>query len=367
MSRPVKARRLTQDEGTYLLRLVRRGRADTIRYRRALMILASSSGTAVPAIARLVAAHPDTVRDVIHAFNAQGLTALEPHWAGGRPRRIGDDDVAFVVSVALMRPKKLGLPFTHWSLRKLAGYVSGRYGHKDPDLVPARVVRIGRERVRRILHEHGISFQRTRTWKESTDPAYDAKLERIEDVMTRFPDRVFAFDQFGPLSIRPCHGACWARTKHPDRLPVRVLLAGPAGAVTGPDAQRPELVEREDAIGKPGDHFLDPVQLGVLGRVGGLLPGPGALKGDVVGVQDPPHPFPADPHDPVRHLCRVGAAVPAAEVVRELADAPVRERQTQLPRASAGDRDDERLVLVGDPSGPARRPSAAPARTGRGR
>jgi hypothetical protein len=70
MSRPVKARRLTQDEGTHLLRLVRRGRADSIRYRRALMILASSSRTAVPAIARLVAAHPDTVRDVIHAFDA---------------------------------------------------------------------------------------------------------------------------------------------------------------------------------------------------------------------------------------------------------------------------------------------------------
>ena len=121
--------------------------------------------------------------------------------------------------------------------------------------------------------------------------------------------------------------------------------------MTGPDAQRPELVEREDTIGKPGHHFLDPVQLGVLGRVARLLPGPGALKGDVVGVQDPPHPFPADPHDPVRHLCRVGAAVAAAEVVRELADAPVRERQTQLPRASAGDLDHERLVLVGDPRG----------------
>ena len=53
---------MTQDEGTHLLRLVRRGCGDTIRYRRALMILASSSGTAVPAIARLVAAHPDTVR-----------------------------------------------------------------------------------------------------------------------------------------------------------------------------------------------------------------------------------------------------------------------------------------------------------------
>ena len=80
MSRPVRARRLTDDEGQFLLRLIRRrGRADAIRYRRGLIILASSSGTPVLAIARLIAADPDTVRDVIHTFNAQGLTALEPH------------------------------------------------------------------------------------------------------------------------------------------------------------------------------------------------------------------------------------------------------------------------------------------------
>jgi hypothetical protein len=41
-------------------------------------------------------------------------------------------------------------------------------------------VRIGRERLRQLLHERGISFQRTRTWKESTDPDRDAKLDRIE-------------------------------------------------------------------------------------------------------------------------------------------------------------------------------------------
>ena len=218
MSRSVRARRLTDDEGQFLLRLVRRGRGDAIRYRRGLMILASSSGTPVPAIARLVAADPDTVREVIHRFNAHGLAVLAPHWGPGRPRRISDEDIALVVAVALGRPKRLGLPFTHWSIRKLAAYLSGRYGRYDPDLVPARIVRIGRERVRRILHEHGISFQRTRTWKESTDPAKDAKLDRIDEVMTRFPDRVFAFDQFGPLSIRPCHGTCWAAKKHPDRL-----------------------------------------------------------------------------------------------------------------------------------------------------
>jgi hypothetical protein len=43
--------------------------------------------------------------------------------------------------------------------------------------------------VRQLLHERGISFQRTRTWKESTDPDRDAKLDRIEYVTSACPDR----------------------------------------------------------------------------------------------------------------------------------------------------------------------------------
>jgi hypothetical protein len=65
---PVRARRLTDEEGQTLLRIVRRGKQNTVRYRRALIIMASAGGTPVPAIARLVAAHEDTVRDVIHAL-----------------------------------------------------------------------------------------------------------------------------------------------------------------------------------------------------------------------------------------------------------------------------------------------------------
>lgn len=219
MSTPVRARRLTEDEGRYLLRLVRRGVHDSVRYRRALIIMASSSDTGVPAIARLVAGAPDTVRDVIHAFNDQGLAMLAPRWGPGRPRRITDADVDVIVATAKTRPARLGLPFTHWSIRKLAAYLSGVYGRQNPAWAPEHTIRIGRERVRRILHDHDISFQHTRTWKTSADPAYDTKLDRIDEVMSRFPDRCFAFDQFGPLSIRPCHGTCWAARKNPDRLP----------------------------------------------------------------------------------------------------------------------------------------------------
>lgn len=223
MAEPVRARRLSEDEGRRLQQIVRRGKHGSIRVRRALIIMASASGTPVPAIARLVAADEDTVRDVIHAFNERGLAALDPQWAGGRPRLISDEDIAFIVTTASTRPKTLGMPFTRWSVRKLGAYLSGSFRHTEPGragpVQPARRVRIGRERLRQVLHDHDVTFQRTRTWKESTDPDFDAKLDRIEQVTSAFPDRCFAFDQFGPLSIRPHHGSAWTRVSKPDRLP----------------------------------------------------------------------------------------------------------------------------------------------------
>src|SRR3954449_6468302 len=209
MGEPVRGRGPTEQEGQRLQQIVRRGKHESVRVRRAMIIMASASGTLVPAIARLVAADEETVRDVIHLFNEKGLAALDPQWAGGRPRRISDGDIEVIVTAATTRPEKLGEPFTRWSLRKLADYLAGH---------PGRPVVIGRERLRQILRTRGISFQRTPTWKESRDPDRDAKLDRIEYVTSAYPDRCFAFDQFGPLSVRPCHGTCWAPRKHPVRL-----------------------------------------------------------------------------------------------------------------------------------------------------
>jgi transposase len=188
LSRCGRARRLTDQEGQRP-QIVRRGKHGSIRVRRALIIMASASGTPVSAIAGLVAADEDTVRDVIHLFNQKGLAALDPNWAGGRPRRISDGDIEVIVTATTSRPEKLGLPFTCSSLRKLAAYLAAR---PDP-------VTVGRERLRQNLHARGVTFQRTRTWKESADPERDAKLDRIEEVTSRFPHRCYAFDQFGPV------------------------------------------------------------------------------------------------------------------------------------------------------------------------
>lgn len=212
MSQRVRVRRLSDEEGRTLQRIVRRGGGKNdkshVRWRRATVVLASAGGNTVEAIARLVQTSPDRVREMIHRFNEHGLASLDPQWAGGRPRRITTEDEDFIVQTAKTRPEKLGRPFTRWSLKKLRLYLADN---------PTRPVEIGKERLRQILAAHDVTFQRTKTWKESNDPNKEAKLDRIEEVLDRHPDRVFAFDEFGPLAIHPVGGCCWAERRKPQR------------------------------------------------------------------------------------------------------------------------------------------------------
>jgi transposase len=212
MSKPLRVRRLTDREGRELQRIVRRGSGSSdgsvVRWRRALVVLASAGGNTVPVIAGLAATSQDRVREMIHRFNELGMASLDPRWAGGRPRRITTEDEALILEAATARPEALGLPFTRWSLRKLAAYL--RDGAERP-------VRVSPERLRQILHAHDVTFQRTRTWKESNDPEREAKLAHIEEVIEHYPQRCFAFDEFGPLQIRPTAGSGWARRASPQR------------------------------------------------------------------------------------------------------------------------------------------------------
>ncbi len=163
MSQRVKVRRLTDEEGRQLQRIVRRGggksEVNVVRYRRAMVVLASAGGNAVEVIARLVQTSPDRVREMIHRFNDKGMASLDPQWAGGRPRRITTEDEAFIVKTAKERPEKVGRPFTHWSVRKLREYLNDN---------EVRRVEISKERLRQILDEAGVTFQKTKTWKERT-------------------------------------------------------------------------------------------------------------------------------------------------------------------------------------------------------
>ncbi len=53
MAESVRVRRLTDQEGQKLQQIVRRGSASSVRYRRAMMLLAAAGGNRVPVIAQL--------------------------------------------------------------------------------------------------------------------------------------------------------------------------------------------------------------------------------------------------------------------------------------------------------------------------
>jgi len=202
----VFVRPLAPAEGQRLKRISRQAKHSSTR-QRAAILLASATEMSAPEIAELWMSDESHVRKVIHEFNRHGFASLRPRFRGGRPRRISGDDEARIVAVAGARPDTLGVPLTRWSLAKLAEYLGGQ----GIEISPAHLGR--------ILARAGLSFQRTRSWKASPDPDYEAKAARVLALYRQQPTDgvVLSFDEMGPVSLRPHHGRGWSPRRRPQR------------------------------------------------------------------------------------------------------------------------------------------------------
>jgi transposase len=148
MAERVRVREITNDEGNRLLRIVRRSSGSVVTWRRAQMVLLSAQGMEVAMIAQVTFTSPDRVRDVIHNFNADGFESLQPRYAGGRPVKFNTDQREQIKQIALARPTDHDLPFSTWSLSKLADYLVAQGVVED----------ISHEGLRMLLREQGVSF-----------------------------------------------------------------------------------------------------------------------------------------------------------------------------------------------------------------
>ncbi|WP_329172816.1 IS630 family transposase [Streptomyces sp. NBC_01477] len=223
MAERVRVREIDDDEGRRLLRIVRRGTGSVVTWRRAQMVLLSAQGMPVAKIAEVTFTSPDRARDVIHNFNADGFASLYPKYKGGRPRMFTLPERREIKKIAKSRPVEHGLPFSTWSLVKLADFLVAEGVVDD----------ISHEGLRILLREEGVTFQRLKTWKTSKDPDYAVKKARVEhpyaiadgEVLPEpgEPEVVFCLDEFGPLNLQPHPGRQWAersgKHKDPDREP----------------------------------------------------------------------------------------------------------------------------------------------------
>jgi transposase len=239
MAERVRVREITNDEGNRLLGIVRRGSGTVVRWRRAQIVLWSAQGMDVPQIARIAFTSEDRVREVIHNFNDDGFDSLDPKYAGGRPPKFTLPQRQRIKKIALGRPSDYGLPFSTWSLTKLADHLV-REGVVDD---------ISHEGLRALLREEGVSFQAVKTWKESNDPDFEAKKNRvlelydIADGKTKprrgDPTVVVCVDEFGPLNLQPHPGKQWAPVATGDGDPAAPRRRRRRATYTRPNGVRP--------------------------------------------------------------------------------------------------------------------------------
>lgn len=157
-------RSLTMAEGQHLQRVLRRGKNRTA-IRRAQVVLMSAQSFRVQQIAHASHLHEEYVRELLRQFNRDGVAILNQKPRSGRPPVFTEEERAVIAEYALCPPRALGQPFSRWSLEKLRRF-----------LIQRKIVRsIGLQTMCRILEEKKIRLQRTKTWKESKDPDFDAK------------------------------------------------------------------------------------------------------------------------------------------------------------------------------------------------
>jgi transposase len=144
----VQVRAISPDEGNRLLRIVRRSSGSVVTWRRAQMVLLSAQGMDAAKIAEVTFTSADRVRDVLHNFNADGFDSLRPKYAGGRPPKFDLVQRAQIKKIALSRPSDHQLPFSTWSLSKLADFLVAEGVVED----------ISHEGLRVLLREQGVSF-----------------------------------------------------------------------------------------------------------------------------------------------------------------------------------------------------------------
>jgi len=117
-----------------------------------------------PQIAELLRVDQSTVHRWFDRYEAEGLAGLSTEWSDGRPP-VWDEAYEWLL-VETMRhdPRWYGLEQSLWTCSLLAGYLAQETG-----------IRLSAERVRVLMHQHGIRLKQPTLVVHSRDPLYDPK------------------------------------------------------------------------------------------------------------------------------------------------------------------------------------------------
>jgi transposase len=166
MKPPLYIRHVTDEERAALAAGLRSHDAFTVR--RCQMLLASAERQKPAGIAKTLHCAPQTVRNVLHAFNARGLACVQR--GSNVPLRVepvlNADKREQLRGILHQSPRTFGQPASMWTLKRLAA-VCYEQGLSEttlscPTMLDA-IVRLG------------VSWPRAKHWMVRPEPAYERK------------------------------------------------------------------------------------------------------------------------------------------------------------------------------------------------
>jgi transposase len=189
MPKLLHAREPSEDvEQRQMRRLAQSRHAPGDWIRRARMILRSWEGLRTTAIAQELGCHPQTVRERIVRFNAEGIDGLGDRPGAGRKPRLSEAERSQIIALAKGPPRGAIIrqsegtlvtadaeAASHWTLDALV------------EAAHERGIQIERSQVRRILLREKVRWRSTHSWGDSADPDFVPKEPRLSRSTRRRP------------------------------------------------------------------------------------------------------------------------------------------------------------------------------------
>jgi transposase len=166
--KPIRVPDLAPEQLAELEELYRSTRSVRLRTRAQMVLLGAERGLSAREIAEIVRTSEQTVRRWLKRYLlAEGVEGLSDAPQPGAPRKVTEAYRERLVQAVRRRPRSLGLPFSLWTLRRLADYMAEQTG-----------IRVEYETVRVHLKAVGIVLSPPQHTITSPDPEYALKKRR---------------------------------------------------------------------------------------------------------------------------------------------------------------------------------------------
>jgi transposase len=167
--KPITLPSLTEEQKSELNDLYRTTTVPRLRTRAQIVLLAVEKQLVAQEIGEIVRMSDQAVRTWLKRYQAEGIEGLRDRPRPGTPSKVTPEYVEKLEAAVRRRPRCLDLPFSMWTLQRLADYLAEETG-----------IRVEAETVRLRLKQAGIVLSRPQHKVSSPDPEYAVKKRRLK-------------------------------------------------------------------------------------------------------------------------------------------------------------------------------------------